>query len=140
MALVLFSLGALFSLYEGIEKLLHPHQFEDPLVAFVVLGVALVLAVEMKSLLIGESAGSDVDRSIRTAIESSPDVRRMIHLRTLQLGPEDLLVAAKVDLGATDVAGLAEAIDRVEVRVRDAVPTARLIYVEPDLYRTEPAG
>jgi cation diffusion facilitator family transporter len=222
-ALVLFSLGALFSLYEGIEKLIHPHEVESPAVAFVVLGVAIVLesfslrtavhesqphrgglswwqfirrtktpelpvvlledigalcglglaivglglavatgetrydaigsisiglllgviavvlAVEMKSLLIGESAEPDVDAKIRAAIESTPEVRTVIHLRTLQLGPEELLVATKVDIDAPSIAGLASSIDAVESRIRAAVPDATLIYVEPDLYRGEQA-
>jgi cation diffusion facilitator family transporter len=223
-ALVLFSLGALFSLYEGIEKLSHPHELESPAVAFLVLGVAavleslslrtaihesqphrhglswwqfirktklpelpvvlledvgalfglifatiglglavitdetrydaigsiaiglllgaiaVVLAIEMKSALIGESALPRVDASIRTAITSGPEVRRIIHLRTLQLGPDDVLVATKLDIEAPDIAGLAHAIDTIEVRIRAAVPTARLIYIEPDLYRTDAEG
>jgi cation diffusion facilitator family transporter len=220
-ALVLFSLGALFSLYEGIEKLVHPHELESPAVAFVVLAVAvvleslslrtarreaaphrgglswwqfirrtktpelpvvlledvgalcglvfafvglglatitdetrydaigsiaiglllgaiaIVLAIEMKSLLIGESAGSRVDAAIATAIESGAEVRRLIHLRTLQLGPDELLVAAKVDIDAPDTTALAEAIDGIEVRIRAAAPTAHLIYIEPDRYRAD---
>ena len=220
-ALVLFSLGALFSLYEGIEKLVHPHELESPAVAFVVLAVAvvleslslrtarreaaphrgglswwqfirrtktpelpvvlledvgalcglvfafvglglatitdetrydaigsiaiglllgaiaIVLAIEMKSLLIGESAGSKVDAAIATAIESGAEVRRLIHLRTLQLGPDELLVAAKVDIDAPDTTALADAIDGIEVRIRAAAPTAHLIYIEPARYRAD---
>jgi cation diffusion facilitator family transporter len=95
--------------------------------------IAVVLAVETKSLLLGESATrSDVD-AIRAALvgEGVPSV---IHLRTLHLGPEELLVAAKIevtaDASAADVAG---AIDAAEQRVRAAVPIARVIYLEPDL-------
>jgi cation diffusion facilitator family transporter len=222
-ALVLFSLGSLFSLYEGVDKLRHPHELEDPLVAFVVLGIAflmegfslrtamresrphrgnaswwrfirrtktpelpvvlledtgalfglvfaaiglglatatgesrydalgsiviglllgtiaVVLAVESKSLLIGESATPESDRRIRAAIDGAPEVRRIIHLRTLQLGPEEILLATKLDLVASDVAELAAAIDRVEVQIRAAVPTVGLIYIEPDLYRSDAA-
>jgi cation diffusion facilitator family transporter len=222
-AIVLFSLGALFSLYEGIEKLVHPHHLESPAVAFAVLGVAvvleslslrtarreaaphrgglswwqfirktktpelpvvlledtgalfglafaivglglatitgetrydamgsiaiglllgaiaIVLAIEMKSLLIGESAGRRVDAAITEAIQAGPEVRRVIHLRTLQLGPDELLVAAKVDIDAADTTALAAAIDTIEVRIRTAVPTAHLIYLEPDVYRAEAA-
>ncbi len=220
-ALVLFSLGAMFSLYEGIEKLLNPHELESPAVAFIVLGVAavleslslrtavrestphrgnlswwqfirrtktpelpvvlledvgalfglafafvglglatitgdtrydaigsiviglllgaiaIVLAIEMKSLLIGESAGRRTDAAIRAAIDASPEVRRMIHIRTLQLGPDELLIATKLDIDAPDTATLAAAIDAIEVRIRAAVPTAHLIYIEPDLFRTD---
>ena len=101
--------------------------------------IAIVLAVEMKSLLIGESAGRRVDAAISAAIESGREVRRIIHLRTLQLGPDELLVATKLDIDAPDTAALAAAIDTIEVRIRTAVPTAHLIYIEPDVYRPDPA-
>src|SRR5690348_15165106 len=180
-ALVLFSLGSVFALVEGVDKLIHPHTVEDPVWAFAVLGVAVVLesgsirtairearperggrswwrfireskspeipvvlledfgaliglsfalvgvalatitddgsfdaigsigiglllgtiavvlAVETKSLLIGEAATPEEQDAIRTVIEASPEVRRIIHLRTEHLGPDDLLVAAKLD-------------------------------------------
>jgi cation diffusion facilitator family transporter len=219
-ALVLFTLGSLFSLYEGIEKLTNPHELESPAVAFVVLGIAavleslslrtaikesrphrrgagwvhfirhtknpelpvvlledtgalaglalaviglglavatdeprfdaigsiaigvllgliaVVLAVEMKSLLIGESAGTATRAALDAAMREAPEVRSVIHTRTLQLGPEDLLVAAKLDFTATSTAELAPAIDAVEARIRAAVPEARLIFLEPDLDRS----
>ncbi|MBK5289760.1 MAG: cation transporter [Acidimicrobiia bacterium] len=219
-ALVLFSLGALFSLYEGIGKLLRPHDVDSVGVAFAVLGlaillegwslrtavreagphrhgrswlafirqtknpelpvvlledtgalaglmialigltlavvtgeprydaigsigigllllvIAIVLAVEMKSLLIGESAAASAEAGIRDTIAGSPEVRSVIHLRTLQLGPEDVLVAAKVDFVTDDVPTLARAIDAVEVRIRAHTPEARLIFLEPDLDRS----
>jgi cation diffusion facilitator family transporter len=218
-ALVLFTLGAMFSLYEGVEKLLHPHELESPVVAFVVLGVAfalealslrtavresaprrrdltwpqfirrtkspelsvvlledtgallglvfafiglllavltgesrfdaigsmaigvllgfiaIVLAVEMKSLLIGESAGPRARSLLDATLAAAPEVRSVIHVRTLQLGPEDLLVAAKLDFHASTTAALAPAIDAVEVQIRAAIPEARLIFLEPDLDR-----
>jgi cation diffusion facilitator family transporter len=98
--------------------------------------VAVILAIEMKSLLIGESANADVERAIVTALECGPEIERVIHLRTLHLGPETLLVAAKIAVSrdqsaATVVAG----IDTAERRVRAAVPIAELIYLEPDLYQ-----
>jgi len=217
-ALVLFTLGGLFALGEGIDKLLHPKDLESPAVAFTVLGVAivleslslrtarreaspnrrgrswwrfirttkspelpvvlledtgalvglvfaligislaeitgnarwdamgsiaigallvviaLVLVVEMKSLLIGESAGLRVEGLIRDAMLDGPDVTRIIHLRTLHLGPDDVLLAAKLEFTSTSIAELALAIDAVEARVRAASPTVRLIYLEPDLY------
>jgi divalent metal cation (Fe/Co/Zn/Cd) transporter len=98
--------------------------------------IAVILAIESKSLLIGESATPDADRRIRAAINAAPEVRRTIHVRTLQLGPEEILLATKLDLVAADVAALAVAIDRVEVQIREAVPTVGLIYIEPDLYRS----
>jgi divalent metal cation (Fe/Co/Zn/Cd) transporter len=91
----------------------------------------------MKSLLIGESASATMERAIRTAIEDGPEVRRIIHLRTLHLGPDELLVAAKVEIDSPSVPDLARAIDAVEARIRAAVPIARVIYLEPDLYRTD---
>jgi cation diffusion facilitator family transporter len=221
-ALLLFSMGSLFAIREGVEKLLHPHRItqvgwafgvlgvaaameawsfrtalreasplrvgqswwsfihrakspELPVVlledfgaliglAFAMLGVglavasgdprfdalgsvaiglllgaiAIVLAREMKSLLIGESAAPAVQGRIRTAIETAPDVRRLIHLRTLHLGPDELLVTAKLEFaGHLDVPALARAIDAVEALVRAAVPEARRIFLEPDVTRPE---
>ncbi len=89
----------------------------------------------MKSLLIGEAAVPEEQAAIAAAILDDPDVERLVHLRTLHLGPEELLVAAKVDLGQRSSHDLALAIDALEVRVRAAVPTARVIYIEPDEYR-----
>ncbi|MBV8951254.1 MAG: cation transporter [Actinobacteria bacterium] len=102
--------------------------------------VALVLAREMKSFLIGESAGATTEQLIRDAMMSSPEVRRIIHLRTVQIGPEEVFVGAKLDIDAPSIAALAQAIDRIEERVRAAVPNATVIYIEPDLYReTDPS-
>ena len=97
--------------------------------------IAVVLAVEMKSLLIGESAGAATRAALEAAMRDAPEVRSVIHTRTLQLGPEDLLVAAKLDFTAASTAELAPAIDAVEARIRAAVPEARLIFLEPDLDR-----
>jgi cation diffusion facilitator family transporter len=220
-ALVLFSMGSLFAIYEGVEKLRHPHELVSPqwaigvlLVAivleawsfrtafveanavrgkhnlwsfirrakspelpvvlledtgallglvFALLGVGLavwtgdarfdalgsvaigillgaiafVLAAEMKSLLIGESASPDVQEQIRAAIETAAPVSRLIHLRTLHLGPEELLVGAKVEFSSSlDLPGLAGAIDEVEARVRAVAADARVIYIEPDIHRS----
>ncbi len=218
-ALVLFSLGGLFALFEGIEKFIHPHDLESPAIALLILGVAfvleaaslrtarrealpargssswwtfihhskspelpvvlledsaalfglgcatvgvslswitgdgrfdgagsiaiglllvviaIVLATEMRSLLIGESASPAQQDAIRMAIGDGPEVERIIHIRTLHIGPEELLVGTKVALTATSIDVLAAAIDTVEARIRAAVPIARVIYIEPDLYR-----
>ncbi|MCI4351754.1 MAG: cation diffusion facilitator family transporter, partial [Thermoplasmata archaeon] len=217
-ALVLFSLGSVFAVYEGVDKLLHIHVLEQPEIAFAVLGVSLLLesvsmrtatraardlrgdrswwafirtaktpelpvvlledfaalvglalaaigialnvitgdprydaaagvaigallgvvaallAVEMKSLLIGEAASPEDLAAIRAAIVNGPEIDRLIHLRTEHLGPEDLLVAAKVDLTPSADRATARAIDRVEARIRARVPHARVIYLEPDEY------
>ena len=102
----------------------------------VLLGVvAIILIVEMKSLLIGEGATETELRTIVTELVSGP-VERVIHIRTLYLGPEELLVAAKLALTANlTVADVARAIDDAEARVRAKVSSARLIYLEPDLDR-----
>ncbi|WP_214408677.1 cation diffusion facilitator family transporter [Sphaerisporangium fuscum] len=220
-SVVLFTIGAVFSIYEGIEKIAHPHDVESPIWAFAVLvfaivaegfsfrtaikesnalkgehswfsfirrakapelpvvlledfgallglvfalfGVAMavvtgngmwdgvgtlmiglllaviavILAVETKSLLIGESATPEVEDKICEALENSPEVSKVIHLRTMHLGPEELLVAAKIAVEHDDTASeIAKGIDEAERRIREAVPMARVIYLEPDLYRT----
>ncbi|MFM2077001.1 MAG: hypothetical protein RJA49_891 [Actinomycetota bacterium] len=219
-ALVLFSMGGLFALYEGIQKLFHPHEIESAIVAYVILGfsillesfslrtavreanhvrgqrswwrfirtakapelpvvlledvgaelglffalfgltmaeltgnarwdavgscaigvllivVAFILAVEMKGLLIGESASDEHLLAIETAIGGAQHVNGLIHLRTMHLGPDELLVAAKIDYDhSLNVADLARAIDATEADLRAAVPIADLIYIEPDIRR-----
>ena len=218
-AVVLFTVGAVFSCYEGIQRITHPENLTSPAAAFVVLGIAMVLeglsfrtavvesnhtrggqswysfirhakapelpavlledfaalvglglaligitlavttgnakwdgagslaigillgciavvlAIEMKSLLIGESATAEMERAIVAALEAGPEQVRVIHLRTMHVGPETLLVAAKIAVQAQDsAASLATAIDNGERRIRAAVPIAELIYLEPDLY------
>lgn len=224
-AMVLFLVGGLFAIYEGVSKLRDPHEISSPAVAFAILGVAVVLelfslrtavrearphrgrnswvgyirrskspelpvvlledlgalcglvfallgltltevtgdpiwdgvatvmigallvviavilVVEMKSLLIGESAAPEHQDAIRRAIEGAPDVRGLIHMRTLHLGPDEVLVAAKIDLAPElTAARIADAIDGAEERVRGAVPIARVIYLEPDLREAGPSG
>jgi cation diffusion facilitator family transporter len=221
-ALVLFSMGGLFALYEGIEKLRHPHELDNPVVAFVILGVAvaleafslatavresrhvkphemgwwrfvraskspefpvvlledtgaqagllfaivglvmaevtgnprwdalgsiaigvllvaiaLVLGVEMKGLLIGEAASDLDEAAVRGALGSAPGVNSVIHVRTMHLGPESLLVAAKIDFDHSfTVEELAGAIDATEARLRAAVPKAAMVFLEPDIRRS----
>ncbi|MER7151752.1 cation diffusion facilitator family transporter [Streptomyces lydicus] len=97
--------------------------------------IALVLAAETKSLLLGEAAGPEQVAAIREAAVDGEVVTRVIHMRTLHLGPEELLVAAKIAVRHDDTAArVAEAIDAAEVRIRAAVPIARVIYLEPDIY------
>jgi cation diffusion facilitator family transporter len=223
-AIVLFTVGGLFAVYEGIEKIRHPHEVESAFVAIAVLVVAIglesfslrtavqesnhvrhgapwvqfirhsrspelpvvlledigallglvfallgvtltvltddtvwdgigtltigvllvciavVLALETKSMLLGESAAPGEIAKIRSVLEGTPGVRRLIHLRTLHLGPDELLVAAKIEIDHdATVPEVAQAIDAAEARVREVVPTARVMYLEPDLYR-EPAA
>ena len=102
--------------------------------------IAFVLAHEMKSLLIGEAATPDMQRRIRAALEGTPGVERVIHLRTEHLGPDDLLVVAKFAVDPQRPSGeTAEVIDRAEAAVRADVPEARLMFLEPDVDRRMPA-
>jgi cation diffusion facilitator family transporter len=221
-SIILFSVGGMFAVYEGIEKLRHPHEIESVGVAIGILLVALVLetlslrtavieankvrdpqtswwsfirrsknaelpvvlmedmaaeiglvvalvavsvahvtgepswdalgtltigvlliviavvlAIEMKGLLIGESATEADQQKIAAAIEVEPSVQRLIHMRTQHIGPEELLVGAKIELiPDLSVAEAAEAVNRIESSVRRAVPTARIMYLEPDIFRT----
>ncbi|MFC8141363.1 cation diffusion facilitator family transporter [Streptomyces paradoxus] len=97
--------------------------------------IALVLAAETKSLLLGESAGTEETQKIEAALVDGTSVTRIIHMRTLHLGPDELLVAAKIAVQHDDTATeIAAAIDAAESRIRDAVPIARVIYLEPDVY------
>ncbi|MER5772537.1 cation diffusion facilitator family transporter [Streptomyces sp. NPDC001985] len=99
--------------------------------------IALVLAVETKSLLLGESATTDDVRKIEEALVDGDRVTRIIHMRTLHLGPDELLVAAKIAVPNDDTAPeIAASINAAEERVRAGCPIARVIYLEPDVYRT----
>jgi cation diffusion facilitator family transporter len=219
-AIILFSVGGVFSIYEGIEKLQNPHPLENwwiPIVVLVVaiglesfslrtavresnrsrgklgwiqfvrrakqpelpvvlledvaallgltfalLGVgltiitgdgvwdaigtlaigallvlvAVVLGIETKSLLVGEGATAEDDARIRAVINAHEDVEALIHMKTLYLGPDELLVAAKVAFRASSrLSEVAADIDSVELAIRAAVPVARVIYIEPDVYQ-----
>lgn len=219
-ALVLFTLGAAFALYEGYEKVVHPHELSSPVVAIAILAVAIclesysfrtamvesrplkgtggwwsfirtsrnpelpvvlledtgalvglafalvgvgltmltgnpvwdgigtlcigallaviavILMIEMHSALIGEGATAHEDRAIRAALERTPNVDRLIHLRTQYLSPDEMLVGAKIALApGSDLATVAVTIDAAEAAVRAAVPTVSIIYLEPDLDR-----
>ncbi|MDA8434918.1 MAG: cation diffusion facilitator family transporter [Actinomycetales bacterium] len=99
--------------------------------------IAVFLALEMSSMLVGESAVPEQTTAILAALEAEPLVARVIHLRTLHTGPDEILVAAKIAVQHHDtVADVAAAIDGAERRVRAAVPEARWIYLEPDLDRS----
>jgi cation diffusion facilitator family transporter len=110
-------------------------------IGLLLVAVAIVLAIEMKSLLVGESATPDQVAKIATAIEAGDEVECIIHMRTVHLGPEELLVAAKVAVRHDDSAAtVARGIDTIEKRIREAVPIARVIYLEPDIYRKPAPG
>ncbi len=98
--------------------------------------IALILMVEMHSLLIGEGATIAQAQAIRSALEATEHVDRVIHLRTQYLGPDEMLVVAKIAVGPhVEVATVATTINTAEANIRAAVPAARMIYLEPDLDR-----
>jgi cation diffusion facilitator family transporter len=220
-SIILFSVGGLFSIYEGVEKITHPHELENLWIPIVVLLVAIalesfslrtavkesnhvrpkneswvafvrhakapelpvvlledvgaliglvfalfgvgltaitgntvfdaigtlmigslliviaiVLGIETKSLLVGEGATEADHRRIVDVIEGFSGIEKLIHMKTLYLGPDELLVAAKLGFsGDRPLAAVAADIDAVESRIREAVPAARVIYLEPDIYR-----
>jgi cation diffusion facilitator family transporter len=107
----------------------------------VLLGViAIILIIEMKSLLIGEGAAPPVLTEIVSALGSG-DVQRVIHIKTQYVGPEELLVAAKIAFApGLPLEAVAAGIDAAEARVRERVPDARMIYLEPDLDRAAVSG
>lgn len=130
--------GLVFALFGVSLTLITGNGIWDALgtamIGFLLVAIAIVLAMETKSLLLGESATkADVVR-ISGALEA--DGTKIIHLKTLHLGPEELLVAAKISVGsAATGAEIAKAIDDAESRIREAVPIARVIYLEPDVER-----
>jgi cation diffusion facilitator family transporter len=220
-SIILFTLGSLFALFEGYEKIHDPHELESPLVAIAVLCVAIllegysfrtaiheaneirgtatwpqfikrakvpelpvllledlgaltglafalvavglalvtgnpvwdgigtvgiglllgviavVLSIEMKSLLIGEAADPDEEAKIEAAIKANRNTRGLIFMRTQHFGPDQLLVTAKVEFdGTLDIRQLCAAIDELEVDIRTAVPTAHYLFIEPDIRRS----
>lgn len=96
--------------------------------------IAIFLAMEMATMLVGESALPEEVAAIRAALESAPLVERVIHLRTVHMGPDELLVAAKIAISQSETAaGIAAGINEAELALRAAVPTARYVFIEPDL-------
>ncbi|MGB3049883.1 MAG: cation diffusion facilitator family transporter [Polyangiales bacterium] len=97
--------------------------------------IATVLVFEMKSLLIGESALGSMRKTIVRAIEETADVQRLLHMRTQHIGPDELLVAAKIQLKpGLDTARVGAVINQTEQRIREAVPIRCMIYLEPDVF------
>jgi cation diffusion facilitator family transporter len=222
-SIVLFSVGGMFSILEGLEKLQHPHELEMVWLPLVVLGaaivmeslslrtavieanhvrhgkswvqfirhakspelpvilledlaaliglvlafggvgltvvtgdpiwdaigtlaiggllvlVAIVLGLETSSLLVGEGATAEDTGKIRKALKNTDGVESIIHMKTLYLGPDELMVGAKIAVGEKATGKrIAQIIDTAEENVRTAVPAARVIYLEPDIAR-EPA-
>jgi cation diffusion facilitator family transporter len=110
------------------------------LIGILLVIVAVILGVQMKGMLVGESAlPAEVDK-IHAALSGAEGVARVIHLRTMHLGPDEVLVAAKIETAHdADLARVAAIIDGAEADVRAAVPTATMIFLEPDLLRETPS-
>jgi len=224
-AIILFSVGGVFSLYEGVDKLQHPHELEVPWLPILVLAIAIglesfslrtaikesnrsrgkkgwvafirhakqpelpvvlledvaallglafafvgvgltiitgnsmwdaigtlaigvllvtvavILGIETKSLLVGEGATLEDDTRIREVFNASDRVESLIHMKTLYLGPDELMVAAKVAFAPKSKLGdVALSINELESAIRAAVPAARVIYIEPDVYHAPGEG
>ncbi len=105
------------------------------------IAVALILGIETKSLLIGEGASPENVATIRDAVNAHPTVESLIHMKTLYLGPDELMIAAKVAFPkATRLVEIATAIDALEADIRSKIPAARVIYIEPDIYHPPSDG
>lgn len=130
--LVIAFLGVLLTiitgdgLFDGIATIL---------IGVLLIAVAIIVGVEVKSLLVGEGASDEDVSKIEAAILSSKDIDRIIHMKTLYLGPDEFMVGVKIDLPATTTMNEVSAIvNLAERRIREAVPAARVIYIEPDVY------
>jgi cation diffusion facilitator family transporter len=141
--------GAEIGLFFALGGVLLAHFTDEPrwdalgsiAIGVLLVVIAILLAVEMKGLLIGESASTKDAERITTILQEAPSVRRLIHLKTQHLGPDELLVGAKLEFEPDlSVDELADAIDGAEKALRKAVPIARVVYIEPDVYRPAVAG
>lgn len=113
-------------MYDGIATIL---------IGLLLVAVAIILGVEVKSLLVGEGASDEDVAKIERALTASKDIERIIHMKTLYLGPDEFMVGAKISLDASRTMSEVSAIvNLAEKRIRDAVPAARVIYIEPDVY------
>jgi len=112
--------------YDGIATIL---------IGVLLVAVAIILGVEVKSLLVGEGASDEDVAKIEKALTASKDIERIIHMKTLYLGPDEFMVGAKISLDASRTMSEVSAIvNLAEKRIRDAVPAACVIYIEPDVY------
>ncbi|MFI5957807.1 cation diffusion facilitator family transporter [Cryptosporangium sp. NPDC051539] len=133
-------LGLVFALFGVALTLLTDNGVWDGIgtlaIGLLLVVVAIFLAMETQSLLLGEGANpEDLTRIEQAITQDHGTVERIIHMKTLYLGPEELLVAAKIAVHHDDTAAkVADAIDAAESRIRVAVPIARVIYLEPDIY------
>jgi cation diffusion facilitator family transporter len=105
------------------------------MIGLLLVAVAIALATETKSLLIGEAAGPEAIVRIERALTGTPGVEQVIHMKTLHLGPEEVLVAAKIAVGPqASAVEVTDTIDRAEVNIREAEPMVTALYLEPDIH------
>jgi cation diffusion facilitator family transporter len=135
-------IGLVFALFGvGLTKLTGNGYYDvigTAAIGLLLVSVAVVLGIETKSLLLGEAASPDAQRRLRERLEATEGVERVIHMRTMHLGPEELLVAVKIGVPRTaNAADVASSIDAAERAMREAEPSAQVIYVEPDIYRED---
>jgi cation diffusion facilitator family transporter len=133
-------IGLVFALLAVVLSLITGNYYFDvagtAMIGLLLVTVAIVLAIETKSLLLGEAASLDAQDRITSALETTSGVERIIHMKTLHLGPDELLVGAKIAVGAGATAQqVATTIDAAEAAVRAAEPSATVIYLEPDIDR-----
>jgi len=132
-------LGLVFALFGvGMTLITHNGLFDvigTGLIGLLLVAVAVILAWETKSLLLGEAAKPEVIEHVRAAIEDTDSVQRVIHLKTLHLGPEEVLVAAKIAVDPVATAQeVADLINRAEANIRSAEPIVTALYLEPDIF------
>lgn len=102
------------------------------------IAIAVILVREMAGMLIGEGALPEEHAAVKAALESAPLVERVIHLRTLHVGPDALLVGAKIAITQFQTAeDIARGIDEAERLLRIEVPSAKYVFLEPDLDRSK---
>ena len=133
-------LGLVFALMGvGMTLLTHNGLWDaagTALIGLLLIAVAVTLAIETRSLLLGEAATPEAVAGITAALAGAEGVGRVIHLKTLHLGPEEVLVAAKIAVEPTDSAArVAEVIDNAEAAIRAAEPMVTALYLEPDIDR-----
>jgi cation diffusion facilitator family transporter len=138
-------LGLIFALFGVVLTLITGDGLWDAVgtgaIGLLLVAIAVILAIETKSLLLGEGANPEDVVKIEQAILAGSGIERIIHMKTLHLGPEELLVAAKIAVPSTETAAeVAQQINETESRIREALPIARVIYIEPDIYRPQAAG
>jgi cation diffusion facilitator family transporter len=133
LVLALFGVGMTLITHNGYFDVLG-----TAMIGLLLVVVAITLAVETKSLLLGEAASVEAVRRIEKAITGTEGVERVIHMKTLHLGPEEVLVAAKIAIGQCETgAAVAEIINRAEVNIREAEPVVTELFLEPDIYNPD---